>query len=133
MMRTSPRRLVPIALLLAWLGSLAIGCGADELSLDESTSPASLRAIFPDVADKVLTPRSNDVLARHDDGFVLRSVGDSVGTFRSLFADLPRFGEGTVRMHVDGGFSIEVHERGALGEGAEVELAIAYRRAGGTS
>jgi len=140
-MRTSPLLklsfFLPLALLSTGVGSLGMGCGSHEMPFDappsESSSFASLRVIFPEVADKVLASSDHEVLVRHDDGFVLRPMGDSVGTFRSLFADLPRFGEGAVRMHVGGGFAIEVHERGATGEGSEVERAIAYRRAGGTS
>lgn len=140
-MRTSPLLklsfVLPLALLSTGIGSLGMGCGSHEMPFDDPPSErpsfASLRAIFPEVADKVLASSDNEVLVRHDDGFVLHPSNASVGTFRSLFAELPRFGEGAVHMHIDGGFAIEVHERGALGEGTEIERAIAYRRAGGTS
>src|SRR5262245_40404501 len=90
-----------------------------------------LRLRFPDQA--------GEAFVAIEDGFALASTSDamadveaSLGRRGGLRAALPESGEGELRFQLPGGFEVRVRERGAEGEGAIVERAVAYAREGGT-
>lgn len=124
------RRLLSFSLVMvtaAPLGFvLASGCRAE-------TGPPdgiSLRRSFPQEEAAVLG---------HGEGFVARdkgfaaSRGGRFGGFRRMAVELPRVGSEAIRIATIDGFEAQVREVAAEGEGAAIEKAVAYRRAGGTA
>jgi len=121
-MRPAGRLLCSSLLMLIF----AAGCGAETPSLDAR----ALRAGFPQQEAEVLNFGGGFVAT--DRGF---SAGHSTefGGDRAIAAELPRLGSGAIRLTLKDGFEVRVKELSAEGEGAMIEKAIAYRRAGGTA
>jgi hypothetical protein len=95
----------------------------------ESVSTGALRLGFPDHAAAVLDAPL--AFAATDRGFVLPAL--ATGTTPIARAALPRRGEDPIRIEGQKGFSIQVRELDAVGDGRLAGNAVAYRRAGGTS
>src|SRR6185312_13752937 len=89
---------------------------------------AALRAAFPNLAAQVF--RHTEALIATGAGFVTATRGPRLG---GLSATLPARAADAVRFQLSGGAELRVHENGASGEGAVVEGAVAYSRAGGAS
>jgi Kelch motif protein len=93
----------------------------------ESVSTTALRLSFPDhVAEVLEAPLA---FASTDRGFA--RITPERGSI--LRAELPRRGDSPILLAGPEGFSIQVREVSAKGEGSLVGSAVAYRRAGGTS
>ena len=109
------------------LVTLASGALAACNVAPESVATTALRLGFPDHAAEVLDAPL--AFAVTDQGFA-RATPDTAPILR---AELPRRGDSAIRLAGQNGFSIQVREIGAVGEGRLAGNAVAYRRAGGTS
>jgi hypothetical protein len=98
-------------------------CGAPELPAPD----LALRSAFPAHAAAVLDRGA--ALVATADGFAPTAGGAP----RGFAVELPRAGEGVIRLRLPDGLEVRVREVGAAGEGVALDRAVAYRRAGGTS
>lgn len=105
--------------------ALVAGCSTPP----ESLATTALRLRFPDHAAAVLD--TSLAYAATDRGFALPAL--ATGTTPIARAELPRRGEDPIRIEGQKGFSIQIRELGADGEGRLAGNAVAYHRAGGTS
>jgi len=114
-----------LALLSTIPAALALSGGCGQASPPDARA---LRAAFPQLEAEVLA---------HGEGFRATEEGFAAGLIqeehRAITAELPRLGNGMIRLKLRDGFEVRVRELSAEGEGVMVEKAIAYRRAGGTA
>ena len=115
-----PRHPFVLLALLAGPALAPAGCSA------EPEPSGALRASFPDLAAQVLD--GHEPFAPTGDGFVLRASLPSRGFRDGLRAELPRDGEGLLRLSAAGGFSIQVREMGAAGAGRLTGSALSLPR-----
>jgi hypothetical protein len=121
------------ALAAAAAAALYAGCGAEPATPDAQ----ALRRAFPAESGAVLD--HGEGFTATAEGFVAVGEGSApgalpaVGGFRQLEVELPRAGDGVIRLRTSGGFEARVREIGASGEGAIVNRAVAYQRAGRAS
>jgi hypothetical protein len=121
------------ALAAAASAALYAGCSAEAAAPDAR----ALERAFPAEVSAVLD--YGEGFAATEDGFVAAgesfaaSAPPAIGGFRSLEVELPRAGDGVIRLRTSGGFEARVREIGASGQGALVNRAVVYKRAGRTS